>query len=56
MIAIPDHVVLCSKTVELIEFFNQLEQDLTEVSPEDTDHSRRVWMQAEYDLIMWGKI
>ena len=56
MITIPDNVVLCSKTVELIEFSNQLERDLTEVSSDDTDQSRRVWMQAEYDLIMWDKI
>ena len=55
MIAIPETSVLLPGTRRLIEFFNQLDQDLM-AAGEDADQRHRIIMKAEYDLIMWGKV
>lgn len=55
MIAIPETAVLLPGTRRLIEFFNQLDQDLM-AAGDDADQRHRIIMKAEYDLIMWGKV
>ena len=55
MITIPETAVLLPGTRRLIEFFNQLDQDLM-AAGDDADQRLRIIMKAEFDLFMWGKV
>ena len=56
MITIPSTLVLAKDTVELIEFFNKLEKDLEYPKCEGQADARRVLINAERELIVWGKV
>ncbi len=56
MIIVPANANISSKMLELIKFFNQLENDLRYPNCKDQAEEIMRLKRAEYDLIMLGKI
>lgn len=56
MIIIPNGTSLTKGMRDLIEFFNNLEKELEYPNSEGYSDQKRVLLNAETELIKWGKI
>ena len=56
MIPVNDNSKLTKQFKELIKFFNELEEKLQYPNCEGNADKERILVQAERELIMWGKI
>lgn len=56
MIKIPEGFYLTKGMRDLIEFFNDLEKKLEYPNSEGYSDQKRVLLNAETELIKWGKI
>jgi hypothetical protein len=56
MIPIPDSSLLLHETKQLIDFFNQLESKLQHPNCQTPADVERVVIQAQHELILWGKV
>lgn len=56
MIVIPPNANLLPKTIQLIEFFNQLEEKLQYPNSDGIAEQIQRLQHAETELIKWGKV